>query len=231
MRFLAAFGVSLGLATSALASGPYIPYDPPVTPPPPVAYDWSGYYAGAVIGASQGEYRQGVSALNQLGAFVDVDGATGGLLVGRNWQSSGAVFGLEFDASIGPSGVTPQFGPAGPDWFCNTGDCTVDIQALFTLRGRVGMARDNWLFYGTAGIAHARVEGGIIASAQFGSGTATGYVAGLGAEYGISARSSIRAEYLYYDLGELPFGTDGGANRFDADGTFSTLRVGYNYRF
>ncbi|PVH29726.1 outer membrane protein [Pararhodobacter oceanensis] len=223
--------VATTLATAATASGPIDVAPPPVVYQMPAAYDWSGTYFGAAIGYSRGTYRLGVSALNQLGPNVEISGATGAAFLGRNWQSGSTVFGVEFDASTGANGITPQ-GTAGPFWSCNTGNCNVNIDSLFTLRGRVGVAQNNWLIYGTGGIAHANVSGGILNSAQQGSGSATGYVVGLGAEYGLSARSSVRLEYLHYDLGALPFGTGSlPTDRFDGVGDFGTLRLGYSMRF
>jgi len=200
-----------------------------VTPPPPVAVDWGGFFVGGFAGASQGTYM--LSSASGDGPDVDVDGVIYGLQAGYNFQRNNLVYGIVADISNGPEGITPQFSPAGPFWFCNTGDCNADIETLATLRGRVGVVSGNALFYATAGVAHAQVSGGIFNSAQQGSGSATGWAASIGAEFAVSPRGSINAEIMHVDVGDIPFGTGVGTEAFVGEGSYSTVRIGYNLRF
>ena len=201
------------------------------TPAPAPAFSWAGGYVGLFAGVARGTYLLGVSELDEEGPDVDVRGTVGGAFAGYNWHEGNTVFGVELDASTGPSGVTEQ-GTAGPVWLCGTGDCYVDISSVITLRGRVGIAADRMHFYGTAGLAHAQVSGGIENSVQDGSGSATGWVAGVGAEWAASESFVLRAEYLHHDLGALPFGQGFAPDDvFDGVGSFGVLRIGGAFRF
>src|SRR6185312_12047858 len=88
---------------------------------------------------------------------------------------------------------------------------------LVTLRPRLGYAFDRLLLYATGGLAIANqkfsqsivqlntpfVETGAV------SRTSTGWTAGAGAEYALDNRWSLKAEYLYVDLGSVSFSTAG----------------------
>jgi opacity protein-like surface antigen len=80
------------------------------------------------IGGAGGAGGAGGSVSGQSG---DDDGFVGGLHLGYNWQSGSLVLGVEGDASMN----------GGMDEY------------LATLRGRIGLARGNTLFYATGGIA------------------------------------------------------------------------------
>ena len=110
------------------------------------AYDWSGFYIGAHAGYgdidSDGFFATSVDLSFGGGAFL-----TGGQ-VGWNWQQDGWVFGVEADIS-------------SLDWR----DENVreeryigDAHYLTTLRGRVGWAENNVLFYLTGGFAYLDAE-------------------------------------------------------------------------
>ena len=76
---------------------------------------------------------------------------------------------------------------------------------LATVRPRVGVARDNWLFYITGGVAFtsATFSQSVLFSASpstmAGSvtSTLTGWTAGAGVEYGFTSNWLLKAEYLY----------------------------------
>lgn len=95
-----------------------------------------------------------------------------------------------------------------------------------TVRGRLGwLATDNFLLYGTGGLAYGRVHtsanlislpGANGATTTFAfdcttatcfvgntSQTLTGYTAGGGVAYAISPNVSLFAEYLYINLGHI----------------------------
>lgn len=97
-----------------------------------------------------------------LGGIIDGDDDfTGGLQGGYNWQSGNLVFGPEGDISF----ADDTFG---------------------TVRGRLGVAHRNWLFYGTGGLAIDDSD--------------TGYVVGGGIDYKVASQMSIGVDALYYDI-------------------------------
>jgi outer membrane immunogenic protein len=129
------------------------------------------------------------------------------------------------------------------------------VDYLGTVRGRLGfLVTPALLIYGDGGFAYGRVHEGVdIASnlppAGFGtfpafgsfSNTRTGWTAGGGLEWMFSPAWSVKAEYLYYDLGRVTFGVGGlttaGAPFFTDLPVASTrfnghiVRVGLNYHF
>jgi len=200
-----------------------------VTEPTLSSYDWTGLYIGAHVGGAFGSYTQ--FSASGTGVDVDVDGVIGGVAIGYNWQFGNIVAGIEADIQNGPKGETAQ-GTAGPFWSCNTGACNVDIQYYGTLRARLGFAADRALIYATGGLAYGGVDGGIFNSAQQGSGTATGYAVGGGLEYAFTDNWLVKGEYMFVDLGDIPFGTGvAPTEAFEGDGSFSTIKLGVSYKF
>jgi outer membrane immunogenic protein len=129
----------------------------------------------------------------------DLDGFLGGFQLGYNWQfSPNIVFGIEADV-------------AGTDMNGTPGGIPAHIDYLGTARARVGYAWDRTMIYGTGGLAYVR------AGALGVHDTDTGWALGAGLEWAYSNAWTLKAEYLYHDLG---------AN-FDA----STIKFGANYRF
>lgn len=79
---------------------------------------------------------------------------------------------------------------------------------LATVRGRLGLAADNWLFYATGGAAFTTLHGSFSFSETFYAAPAevavlssgkTGYAVDAGNR--LSQRWSVKAEYLYVDFG------------------------------
>ncbi len=84
-----------------------------------------------------------------------------------------------------------------------------DMKYLGTVRGRLGIAHDQFLFYVTGGFAYSKVDGRLTVNvgAFVASGTDTlnlkGWTVGGGVEYGLTQNlSRVRAEYLYVDFNE-----------------------------
>ena len=94
-----------------------------------------------------------------------------------------------------------------------------------TLRGRVGYALNNVLFYGTGGVAYGdlRAERGGFAETQ----TLGGWTAGAGMEVGFTPNWSAKIEYLYINLGNGNFTLTGTSNGLQSN----VLSFGVNYRF
>jgi outer membrane immunogenic protein len=172
------------LASGAIVSGADAQQAPAYRGlPPPLFYNWTGVYAGVHVGGGWAD----------LGVGDTGTGFIGGGQVGFNYQVNQWVWGLEAD--ISGSGINNNLASIGTPF----GPITANFNwnSLTTLAPRFGYASDNWLVYSKVGGAWADVSVNVNAPFGFNSsagGTASGWVAGVGAEYAFwsnwSARSS-----------------------------------------
>jgi outer membrane immunogenic protein len=153
---------------------------------------------------------------------------TGGAQLGYNWQLGAmGLVGIEADfqslstkGSASSAAVHPTFTPAA-----FTISSSVSTDWLATLRGRAGIiAGRDWLVYGTGGMAIGQVRaswgfsdtcpflavcGGLFipgpsaAEAASASATKVGWTAGAGLETRLTPNWSVKAEYLYVNLGAI----------------------------
>ncbi|MBB4367479.1 outer membrane immunogenic protein [Bradyrhizobium sp. cir1] len=173
-------------------------------------YNWTGFYLGIVGG---GAWEDAGSPRMQ-GGFV-------GGTAGYNWQTGNVVFGVEADGSWADvSASTTALGITASS----------KTDALGTVRGRIGYAVNNVLFYGTGG--YAWIDNKITLSALgvsvSDSKWHSGWTVGAGVEAFFAPQWSVKGEYLYRSLGgetyfsgTLPTGTL----------NFHTVQVGVNYHF
>lgn len=187
----------------------------------PAAYDWSGPYAGLVAGYSFGETEMYDN--DETTGDFDLDGALFGATVGWNHHTDRFVFGLEGDLSW--SGVEGNLNTQ----ICGSG-CDVDIGWLGTARLRAGLALDNTLLFVTGGLAAGEVE--VVIDGDYTSGTDTriGWTIGAGAEFAMSESLTVKAEYLYVDLGDMETPASGGPITTDV-GQNHIVRAGINWHF
>ena len=216
---LAAALLSVATAASAadMQARPYTKAPPPLVSP---AYDWSGFYIGAMGG--YGWDRE------------DSSGGFGGGTIGYNWQFPGSqfVFGIEVDAagaSIKDS-LTADVG----DGIMATEE--LKINSFGSVTGRAGVAWDAALFYAKGGFAWAYRKDSISVP-EFGlnvsdSQTHTGYTIGGGVEYLFTPNWSAKGEYMYTSLGSKTYNLGSELELFDS-GTidFHTIKIGVNYHF
>jgi outer membrane immunogenic protein len=190
--------------------------------------DWTGFYAGALLGGAWGtsdtststaEVPGGEFAPPAIAAFnaagpqsIKPGSLIGGFDAGYNWQAGNYLAGIEGDIEwlhlSGSASSGPQLIPGGVG---NTFTITssADIDWLATLRGRVGFASGNWLFYATGGAAFTTLHGSFQFSETFSpsteaasvSGSKTGYTVGGGVETYLWQHWSVKAEYLFVDFG------------------------------
>ena len=188
-------------------------------------YNWSGFYIGLNASGAFGINTVTASA-GGGSASVKEPGFLGGAQVGANYQTGPMVWGFEadYDASTQnkslPAGVLTGSTSQTP-WFA-------------TLRGRVGMAFDRTLVYGTAGGAGGELRS--IVNIQAGTTNTTvtygTWTAGGGVEYGITDNLSARVEYLYLDKGHIAAGVIGPPpTQITSHLQDNLVRAGLNYRF
>jgi outer membrane immunogenic protein len=214
------------------ASAADMPTKAPMAAPLAVAYNWTGLYVGVQGGYGWGNSVQFFTAgAGGSTARFNTNGWVGGGTLGYNWQFQQWVLGLETDFSGSHiNGSTISTGTYG----CGTG-CSTNVNAFGTLRGRLGMAFNNVLIYGTGGLAYASIQSGL----NGGSATnwRTGWTAGAGAEYGITRNWSAKLEWIYVNISSYQWTNATNVNfactglNCSTDAKFSVLRLGVNYRF
>lgn len=215
------------LAVTKQASSADLSPGPIATPAvAPAGYNWNGLYLGLNAGAAFGTDTTTASGGGvAAAASANIPGFIGGAQIGVNYQTGAVVWGFEadFDASTQnqslASGVLA--GTSQMPWFG-------------TLRGRLGVAFDRLLIYGTAGGAAGELKSNFTIPAGPTSTTVTygTWTAGGGFEYGITDNLSARVEYLYFDTDNVGTGTIGPPTTTITSRLKENLvRAGLNYRF
>jgi outer membrane immunogenic protein len=221
-----------------------------------VGYGWDNSSTGISVGATDPALAGFVAAAVAAGSFpaslsTSAKGVIGGGQIGYNWQlPSQWLVGLEADLQgSGIKGSAAQ--TLSPAFFDMTATgITKSIDWFGTVRGRVGfLPTPQLLLYGTGGLAYGQtktsftntdVTSGCVVNASIcatgaSSGTRVGWTAGAGAEAMVAPNWSVKAEYLYVDLGKsssniLSFTTP---ILFTTSTSFheQIARVGLNYHF
>lgn len=255
-------------ASTLLLSGAAVAADVSIDP----GHDWSGFYIGANAGVAWNNSEldnefiySGVSDTfrNEAAALgndlTDNDSVfSGGAMIGYNWQHDSVVLGLEADISyLGFSGEREltRDHPLTTLPLNATHEVSFEADWFGTLRGRLGFAADNLLFYGTGGLAYGHMEAS--SDLRFYDGTTGletsgnleglwegsvddvnwGWTIGAGMEYGIDSWS-LGVEYLFVDLGDADWNASNKLRGFtdyrsegSVDYQFSVARATLKYAF
>jgi outer membrane immunogenic protein len=215
-KTLAAAVAVASLLAAAPAFAADMPQAYPTKAPPPVAvvpaFSWTGFYIGANAGYGWGSGKEGISDL-------DPEGWLGGGQLGFNYQfGNNVVIGAEADiqgSDINDSTIDGVFDPRSKmDYFG-------------TVRARLGYAFDNVLPYVTGGFAWGHNEITNRFDDFSSDNTHVGWTVGGGVEYAFTNNWTVKAEYLYMDLGDEYYDSIGA----DAGLKTSTARIGVNYKF
>jgi outer membrane immunogenic protein len=184
---------------------------------------------------------------------LDRDGFIGGGQMGYNWQANSPwVWGLEADISYTDVNsrrsviTSPLNGAPGT----LTNNFNTRMEYFGTVRGRLGYAWDRTMVYATGGLAYGEVEnsvaffgpsvtGGALQFVGSNRDTKTGYTVGGGIEHAWMGNWTVKAEYLYYDLGSTTVagnviaGSGGGGIGYNSDfkNDGHIVRAGLNYKF
>lgn len=194
-----------------------------------------------------------VSLINSGSSGSTKTGFVGGIEGGYNWRyGENWLLGIETDyGALDVNKTNSQdFQSTGPVVNPPGVPVTYTLRQratsgwLWTLRPRVGFVTGPWLVYGTAGVAvgDAKLTVGLSdnRSANDGlsmndSATKTGWTAGVGAGYAIGPQWSVKAEWLYVDLGSVHADavSPNGFVAVDSEAKMRSnlVRVGVDYRF
>lgn len=183
---------AVGLAMVAACSSPAAAADVPMKPSyrTVAVYDWNGTY----IGVHGGWNRTEADAPGVV-SFSTNNYHLGGQ-VGFNRQIGSLVWGLEADASWNNLDENVAL-------FGGAANANLKSNLFGTARARLGLAYDNWLFYGTAGVGvmDSEVTLSVPGFSRSDQNYHVGWVAGAGIEWGIWRNTSLKLEYLYGDFG------------------------------
>lgn len=208
------FALAAPASAADLAARPYTK-----APVAPVAvYNWTGFYLGIVGG---GAWENASGDPKMKGGFV-------GGTAGYNWQTGNVVFGLEADgawADVSASATVPVIGVPVTT--------TIRTDAMGTVRGRIGYAVNQVLFYGTGGYAWIDNKISVSAVGVTVSDTKwhSGWTVGAGVEAFFAPQWSVKGEYLYRSLGSENYFSNLGAPLASGTLNFHTVQVGVNYHF
>lgn len=224
-------------------------------PLPPPNWNWSGFYVGANLGyafenasaptfAGPSPLIPPLNGLTLEGRRYEAQGPVGGFHLGYNLQFAGHwVAGIETDLMLTGLRRSEKVDQAMGTPI--SGEFRRSLDYLGTVRGRFGyVAAERFLIYGTAGLAYGHAA--FSATASDGTGqrvsvdraeTRIGYTVGAGVEFLWTRHVSVRAEYLFYDLGkvrataaDLVQGA-GTANSGEIRSFGNLVRAGISYRF
>ena len=192
--------------------------------------NWTGFYVGGHLGYGRGHANDSFADPVTAGSNKALGSLFGGLQLGYNHVlKSGILLGIESDLSfpnflsaddVVRSRITPQ------------GILSEKIDYVGRLRGRIGYAFDNWLIYGTGGVAWSQARfietSDLTGDEDKALRMRGGWVLGAGAEVAIAPDWSARLEYLYDNFGKAAVTMPSGAR---SESTFDThtLRLGLNW--
>ena len=175
---------------------------------------------------------------------LDKTSAAGGIQAGYNYQASSVVWGLEGSLTdlSGKSSYTfvPPYPGFGGNYHLNFTD---EVSWIATARGRIGLAIDRTLVYATAGVAFGHVSheqafggGGVPNFLNAEDGLRMGWTIGGGLEHKLGENWSVKADYLYVDLGKSSIETAPALGAYFVtrsvyDDQLHLINVGLNYHF
>lgn len=246
------------LAAVAFAAGPAAAADLIIDPAPvydePAGYDWTGPYVGINAGFAFGLPHASTADDCDWYCYPGVVELPGGdplsddlndafpffgIQAGFNYQvDANFVLGIEADiqtgdlAGRGNDDDDPEVASlAPPPW---VSDLRPDLDWWGTLRGRAGVTMDRTLIYATGGLAwgHTTTPDFWWLPDGFGTEeTRVGYAIGAGIEHAVNDSISVKAEYLFVNLGDQGDLTPFEGGDFNSDLAFHSIRAGINFHF
>lgn len=228
-------GLLAAMTTSALAGGPTaVAAETPVAAAvtPAGGHDWSGLYLGLGLSKPDGsEAWYDTSLGGGYGPSASWQGNQGILAIGYNLQRGKLVYGAEL--SYSPGTISARIYDANQ----YVQQCTIfhvgcytEVSDMLRLGARIGTTFDRSLFYVSASWTSANVEsGGMSPQNTFLSDRVSGYSIGIGTEFALNDRLSLRGEYSRTRLEQTLF--DQGWFNTSTAPEFDSVMLGINLSF
>ena len=239
------------ISTAALAADlPARTYTKAPVMPEIAVYNWTGFYFGGHIGGGWGdnavtELAPGTGAF-PVGTVFDTNhlsGFLGGVQGGYNYQISNLVIGVEGEYSWeGLSGTSTTISTA-PRFVGLSSVSTSHATDLALVTGRLGYAANNWLFYvkggGAWGQGHSDgnvflANGTLFETTSSGTVDRSGWVVGLGVEWGFAPNWSAKIESDHIDFGSSNVVVSTSlvtTSNVSSSERFDIVKGGVNYHF
>lgn len=201
----------------------------PVSDPGTCAANWDRTYVGAQVGAASMNSNWTIEGIpfapNE--AQLQDSGLVAGVFVGHDKQFDGFILGAEADFNFLDLADSEEFVSGGEGLTIHA-----SVDALGSLRARVGIPVDCLLFYLTAGVAVGTANVGYEADSVYLTGSddhdlMLGGVIGAGIEAMVTDNVGLRLQGLYYDFGSHAFDGTG----ISADVSAATVTAGVTWKF
>jgi len=245
-RFVVAL-LSMAALGAVSANAADMPVKEPVykAPPPPIVYNWAGFYVGIEGGYAWGNSTAtDVTGYNAAGSnfSYDPDGGVGDIYAGYNFQFDPFIVGIEGEVGYFGLDGSAQYPPLVGVRTAADSVAATDGGWYGAITGRVGWFYENFLFFAKGGYAITGIKSSFTDTDPTGttlvSGTDTsnrdGWTVGGGIEYMFWQNWIARLEYAYYDFGTASHTatSSGGATFvFDHKLSASVIKAGIAYKF
>ncbi|WP_127562182.1 outer membrane protein [Nioella ostreopsis] len=185
------------------------------------AFDYSGAFAGFSMTYAFGQSNWTDPLAPASTGVFDLAGRGGGAIVGYNWRTGRAYFGLALDITVTPADGTGYGG-------CATG-CDTTLQSYAALRAQLGQRMGDGHLYGFAGLAMGRVDLAPVGFARQ-ERDLGGWLVGIGYEHPLQDGWTFRAELQYMDFEDTRY-TLSGPVQTVSDNRVGMLRLGLTRYF
>jgi opacity protein-like surface antigen len=182
-------------------------------------YNWNGFYAGVNFG---GGWSSGGLNIPGNGSSGGLNEFIGGVQAGYNFQAGHLLLGVEgeFDGAAFNQRIVPGpiLGSVSQHW-------------IGTMAGRAGVVNDRWLVFGKLGGGWVQSDATVNlpgAPNWSGSNTGSGWLAGVGLEYGFKDHWTVKLEYDYLALSNW---TSASVPAVSLNRDLQTIKAGINYKF
>lgn len=197
---------------------------------------WSGFKAGITLGATTYTNTWTDTDYDWYGGSLSYSKrkVAPAIHIGWDTQSGSAVFGVELDHSFNAAKRDVIYDTSvgsSPSVYKHD-----ELKSVTSLRGRMGLATGNALFYATAGFAKAQVDhawtevGDPTDSWPTFSNSHTGFVYGFGIEHRLNQMFSLRAEYQHVNIPETK-STNVNGYTMEVGEEVSALSFGASFHF